>query len=365
MKKVKIVYIVKNLMLNGISNVLINYCKYLDSNKFDITVIAGEPINIENSNILKDLNVKLIKIVPKDKKGIIEYSKNLINIFRKNSFDIIHIHGNSGSIALEIILAKVAGIKNIISHCHNTSTEHPIIHYIMKPVVNIFSNQKYACSEEAGKWLFYSDFNVINNGFEVDNFKFNKNYREKIREELKLKNEILIGHVGLFTEQKNHEFLISVFEKISTQYKNVKLLLVGGGTDFQKIKSKIDKSFSRDKIIIYGETNNVKPLYDAMDIFVFPSKYEGLGIAAVEAQISGLKCVVSDNVPKSIVIDNNKVRFLNLNDDINLWIDNIINQNLNDDRNSFFEKNKKSIERFSIKKIISNLEKNYINLMKG
>ena len=179
-----------------------------------------------------------------------------------------------------------------------------------------------ACSEVAGKWLFGEEkFTIIHNAIDVDKFIFNQIVRENIRKECEVsRNDFLIGHVGRFDAQKNHVFLIEVFKQVHKKCPKSKLMLIGEGALMQNIKKKIIQYKLQDSVIFTGSRDDANLFYNSFDLFVLPSKFEGLGIVAIEAEINGCTTYLSDKVPQEAKISD-KTIYIPLNR--NVWVDNI------------------------------------------
>ncbi|QNQ80529.1 glycosyltransferase family 1 protein [Lactobacillus sp. PV034] len=361
-KRIKLAMIATNLKLNGISTVIMNYISYLDLDKYRVTLIVGKGVAQKYRNICKRKKVQIIELAPR-KESPVRFYYGLYKYLLFHHFDIVHVHGSNASIGMELFLAKISGIKIRIAHSHNTTSTSMRIHKMMKPIFNFSYTDGFACGKLAGKWLFGDKpFTIIPNGVEVDRFKFDPVKRNFIRKELKLDKSFVIGHVGRFNYQKNHKFLLAVFEEILKQKKNAKLLLVGNGPDFEKFRNSIIyKKFSKN-IILYGETNKPNDLYQAMDYFVFPSRFEGLPLTLIEAQISGLPCLVSDVITPEVQLSKN-LKFMSLNNAPKKWTKTIMNSSL-EDRNNFFKENISAIDHYRIKNDVDILDKQYQKILK-
>jgi len=318
---------------SGITMVLLNYYKELIKNKnCEIDFVIPNKID---KDFRDDLNLKTKIFVLSKKMRIFLtplYIYKLSKIMRKGNYDVVHINGSSSLLYLELLAAKNAKIKKRIAHSHSVKTEHPLLHKLLRKRFLKSYTHAIACSEEAGKWLFNdSKFEIINNGFDIEKFIFSKKNRKEIRNKLNIKDDdILLGHVGLFNDVKNQTFLINIMKRIVFKYPNYKLLLIGEGKMKNNIENQAIENRIQDNIIFYGETSTPEYFYSAMDIFVMPSKYEGLGLVALEAQICGLPCILSSFVPKKVKI-NDSVFFCNIDDsDFEKWCDLIININKND-----------------------------------
>ena len=359
---VKVAMIVGGMPVNGISTVILNYCKNIDKNKFIVTILAGAPIDMVYREAFHNMGIA-VKELPSKQKSSIQYYIALKKAINLEKYNIIHVHGNSAVIVLELLLARMAGIKIRIAHSHSTYCTHIKMHKWFTPLFHKMYTKGFSCSIPAGKWMFGNkEFIVIQNGVHTDRFKFDKDVRERVREKMKIQDKFVIGHVGKFVAAKNHPYLLNLFEKIASVNKDAYLLLIGSNANNQQVMDLISSHPYKDRINVYGETQQVEELYSVMDVFVLPSKYEGLSIALLEAQISGLPCIVSDVISKEVKLGES-ISFLSLDSDIETWKNAILNvKALN--REAYFNINRKAIERFEIKNNVKELENEYLKLMK-
>lgn len=357
---IKVAFITKNLAANGITNVVMNYGTRLDKSRFALTVITGVPIESIYRDKLAQENIGVVELPPKRNNPAAYYQKLWKEL--KSGYDIVHIHGNSATITVELFLAKWVGIQVRIAHCHNVTCDHKNIHRALQSVLQKLYTYGFACSDSAGKWMFgNSPFEVLPNAFQTKKFVFNEEARKNVRTSLGITDKYVIGNVARFNDQKNHEYLLKVFEKVAQKQENAVLLLVGNGPNLEKIKEKIENHPYKDRIIYYGVTDKVEELYSAMDVFVLPTKYEGLGIVFVEAQINGLPVVTSNGVPKEVALGNGIV-FLPLENALDLWCDTILRTNTSE-RNSFHKTHNIEAMRYDIDCNVKKLEKIYQKLV--
>lgn len=366
-KKIKIAYLTKNFRINGVSNVIMNYALNLDKEKYDITILAAKPICEDYINQLNQAGVNFIEIPDKKGKNPFKYYLKLCSIINKKNFDIVHIHGNSATIALELIILSLKRIKVRIAHCHNTKCSNPKIHKLLKPLVSKLYSYGFACSDDAGKWMFGKHkFTVLPNGFDTTKFTFDEKNRQEVRKSLGLSNDsYLIGHVGIFSDQKNHLFMLKVFEQYAKINDKAYMIFIGDGSNRNKIEEFISSSKYGNRVICYGETTNVKKMYDAMDLFFFPSKFEGLGIVLLEAQINGLRCVISKSIPQKAILNKDNVAALSLDEKYKTWCKELDNPTKIKDRKKYYANNIEAIKKFDIYTNVNLLEDIYFNLMKG
>ncbi len=298
MKKILIIN-TGTYFVNGISNVITTYLKYLDLTSLSVYVTSYGCIDPIYKDIFNRKNITIID-VPNRKKKTFFYYNVLKKIMKEYKFDTIHIHGNSGTMYLEVKAAKKAKVPNIIVQAHNSFCSLPFIFghnsfYAKKLCKN--STCRIAISKLVGDWLFGNDYIILNNAIDISKFTYNLNIRNEIRNKYKIgKNTFVIGHFGCFNKQKNQLFLIDVFEEYLKFNPNSYMILGGDGPNFQACKNRIVSKNLNDKILLLGKIDNTYDFYNTFDIFVLPSLWEGLGIVNIEAQSNGLPCLVSNVV---------------------------------------------------------------------
>jgi len=352
----------------GVESVIMNYYRNIDKNKIQFDFICDEDsTNIPYEEIEK-LGGRVILCPPYQK--LFKYIKFLKKLFKENNYKIVHSNINVLSV-FPLFAAKKAKVPVRIAHSHSTSNKKEwkknIVKNILRPFSRKYATDYFACSELAARYLFGNRiFNsgrvtVINNAIDLDSFKYSKRIRNSKRKELNINDSTLVvGHIGRFVAQKNHDFLVDIFNDIHKKNKDSVLLLIGHGPKMDEIKDKI-KSLKLTKYVKFlGQRTDVKDLYQAMDVFLFPSLYEGLGMVMVEAQISGLPCVTSTEVPELASVSN-KTDFINLSEDVSVWSKSVLNMFKLERTKTEYH----NLEMFSIKDQVKELENIYLNLNKG
>lgn len=337
MNKIKILHIGLSKRVGGIENFIKNIYDNLNKEKFEFSFIAYEK-NAALQEYFENKNCK-VYILP-SMKHILKYIKELKEIIKNNQINIVHIHKNSfANIVPLIVASKIKGVK-VILHSHNTASNYglttDLLHYINRLLFRKKADKNLACSQLAAYWMFGKKDNVsiVKNGICIDSYKFNEKVYFNKRRELGIQdNEIVICHIGRFVEQKNHEFLVEVIDKCVNK-NQIKVILIGKGPLETEIKKKIKKKGMESNYLFLGERQDVAELCIASDLYVFPSLYEGLPISVVEAQASGMYCLVSDKITKEIMITNN-IKRLSLDEKIwgeaiDLWINKFENNALNE-----------------------------------
>lgn len=247
-------------------------------------------------------------------------------------YKVSHIHVRSVASLIIPIIHKFGGYAIVHSHSiSNGRNFSAIIKKIMQLPIRYKADYMLACSEEAGKWLYgknivkKDNYKVIKNSIDAKRFSYDENKRDIVRQELKIEDKFVLGHVGRMTEPKNHKFLLRVFAKVLKERENAVLLLVGDGELKEEIEKEARDMQIHQNIIFAGNRSNTEDYYQAMDVFIFPSLWEGLGIVLIEAQVSGLPCIISERIPQEVDYGTGLIRILNLDDDIKNWSDAIIN----------------------------------------
>lgn len=295
---------------NGISTFIINNAKLL-ATKPDVQIDVLAPNNVD-SKIKEDLvaaGVRVFRIPNRNSKQL-EYFKSLVSLLKKEKYDVLHVNGSSTIMSIELAAGFFAGVKVRIAHSHNTVTEHESLNKALRPAFEMFVNQRLACNEAAGKWLFKNKpFTVIDNGIFLDRYQYKQDTRNKVRKNLGISPDtILLGHVGGFNYQKNQAFLLKLLKRLPINYK---LVLIGQGQLFDEVKAESEELILSDRVIFTGSINNVPDYLSAMDAFVLPSRFEGQPFVLIEASANGLPIIASDKVSQEVNLTG-KIKFVPL-----------------------------------------------------
>lgn len=310
--------------LDGITNVILNYYRAMDKSDMQVDFVIPNEIRDDLKLELEFFGSHIYKISGRNSKPW-SYVNRLAKLIRENNYDIVHAHGNSCTLTLEMYAAKTGGVKVRIPHSHNSTCKHKIVHKLLRRPFDSCYTQAFACGEKAGDWLYGTEaFEIINNGIEISNYKYNVGIRQKYREKYKLNEKMVIGHVGNFNYQKNHEYLIEIFAELFKSDRNYRLMLIGDGELKPNIEKQVKDLGLSGAVIFIGKTLDVHQFLQAMDMMVMPSRFEGLPLTLVEAQSACLSCFVSDIVSKEAAITD-LVKFISLEKSPKEWA-NIINE---------------------------------------
>ena len=323
---IRVLHILQRMEAGGTQALLMNIYRNIDRNKVQFDFLVEYPDKqFYDEEILK-LGGKIYYSNVRNDFNIFKFIKKLKKIIKENDYKIVHMHTYSiGYFCLKA--AKECNVPIRIAHSHNNQTVHDFKYLpklFLQRIYTIYANNLLDCSEEAGRYLFKNKkFKVLNNAIDSKKFIYNEEIRKKEREELGLENSFVVGHVGRFHPQKNHKFLIEIFSEIKRKKDNAKLLLIGTGDLENSIKKQVQELNLQNDVIFLGNRIDVNNLYQAMDIFIFPSLFEGLGIVAIEAQASGTPIVCSNKLPPEIEISP-IFKKLSLNETAEVWADEAI-----------------------------------------
>lgn len=357
MKKILIVITTGYASYGGLTTVMMNYYRAMDKSGLHIDFAST---NESPRELLDELysNGSEYFCLGERNKNPFKYRQNLKKVLEKNKYDVIHVNGNSATMTLELTVAKKCGVPVRIAHGHNTRTSHPIINKMLGHIFRKTYTYPIAVSKLAGDWLYNGDkYIILNNAIDLKKYKFNKEIRDKVRQELKLDNKFVVGNVGKLNEQKNHMFLLRVFAELKKMRDNVCLLLVGGG-HLETVLHNECKSLNIDSDVIFtGMVDNAANYFQAMDVFVFPSKWEGLPVAMIEAQANGLGIIASDTITKEVKLTDNTV-YKSLKDTAELWAEQILK--IEKEKSLRFDADKANLRKFDIDYEAEKLRKIYL-----
>lgn len=325
----RVLQVVATMNRGGTETMLMNHFRALDRSKVQFDFIVHYPFKNAYDEEIKSLGGRIF-IAPKIRPWTyFSYFSWLDRFFQEHACEYVavhsHIQENSGFV---LYYAKKYGINFRLASSH-IAPVHLDYKYIFREFARIYLNKsvttRLACGNDAGKHLFKNkSFQVMHNAIDSNMFKYDESTRTTIRKQLNLDdNCFVIGNVGRFGSQKNHNFIIDVFEVLTQKYSDVKLLLVGDGGLMDKIKNQVAAKGIDDKVMFLGVRNDINKLLQAFDVFFMPSLYEGLPVSVIEAQAAGLPCLLSDTIDKETDITGN-IKFLSLKTPISIWVDELL-----------------------------------------
>lgn len=329
----RVLHSVSNMDRAGIETMLMNYYRHIDRTKIQFDFLCNKTKEGAYDDEIRSMGGHIYYSPGLNPLKFFEYKNFMLNLFKKNP-DIKIMHSHNGELAYQSLYgAYKYGIKTRICHAHNTRMEPNLkkpLKLLYKTQLKKVANYYWGCGREAIKFYFgdkiinEKQYMILHNAIDVEKFIYNEKIREKLRNKMNLQDKFVIGHVGRFMEQKNHDFILELFKVIIDKNSDAFLILLGDGELQNKVKKKSEKLGISDSIKFLGNVDNVNEMYQAMDVFLLPSLFEGLPVVGIEAQAAGLKCFFSDNVTKEVKITNN-AEFLNLKkDSLEIWAKKIL-----------------------------------------
>ncbi len=328
---IRVLYVNGDLMDGGgISSFMMNYYRHIDHSRVHIDfLVHGNKKSIRDEEIIAS-GSNIYHVTPKSK-SLLANVKQITDLFESTQFDIVHAHADSGN-AHVLKIAKKCGIKVRISHSHNTyytvqNKIHIILNEVQKKQISKYATNLWACSQEAGTWLYgnLKNVEIVRNAIDIEKYRYNDTNRAKIRKELNIENKFVIGMVGRFDFQKNHNYAISILEKVVPIKSDIVLVMLGDGQLKKTIEKRCNSCGLIEHTRFVGLVKDTVPYYSTFDAFIMPSLFEGLGIAAIEAQCAGLPVFVSDKFPTEVNVTSN-VLFLPIYEKgLDLWCKMLLN----------------------------------------
>lgn len=332
MKKIKVLNLFTIMHRAGAETLVMNYYRNIDRNKFQFDFIVHRSEKGDYDDEIRSLGGNIYKMCPIYPQNFNKYKKMISKFFDEHSdYDIIHSHCSElGYFFFKE--AKKRGVKVLISHAHSTPVgfdKKTLFREYFKIRMRPYITDYFVCSEDSGKWLFgknkVGSFYHMKNAIDTNVFCFDNVVRSVIRNKLNINDKFVIGHIGRFTNEKNHRYIIDILEEINNNLNNVALVLIGDGELKNEIMNNVICRGLNDKVIFVSTVDNVEDYFSAMDIFILPSKFEGFGNVLLEAQSTGIKCLASKKVVPNIVKVTELLHFIPLNDKQS-WVEEIINE---------------------------------------
>lgn len=314
---------------DGISNVIQNLYRAMDKQGLHIDLMAINKPGEAVEQLFQEHGGRVF-VIHRSMRNPLRYLFALRKCILQGGYDLVHIHGNSATMALEMVAAWLAGCKVRIAHSHNTTCKFMTAHRLLKPIFGALCTHRLACGIDAGNWLYGKrKFTVVNNGIDTARYGFTEEGRRQLRQQYGIEDDqIVLGHVGVFNEAKNQRFLLEILAELDERYK---LLLVGDGKLRPAVESRAADLGVAERVIFAGLTDRVPDYLSAFDCIVMPSLHEGLPLALVEQQTNGLQCVVSDTITRETDKTGN-LSFLPLDAGAKFWAEEIVKLQLPEDR---------------------------------
>ncbi len=325
---IRVLHVVDKMDRAGQETFIMNVYRELDRSKIQFDFLQFEEGPADFDAEIQALGGKLHYATPKGS-DLRKSMSEIAEIVRRNHYDIVHRHFSNASMFFELWAAKRGGASCLIAHSHNSSSNNVRQHKLLRYPLYRMADWHLACAEDAGHWMFGDRaFQVIPNGIDARRFAYQASASKRIREELGLlEDQLIFGHVGRFNKVKNHAFILKIFKEIVELEPTATLLLVGDGILRPAMEQWVLHNQLSEHVRFLGVRSDIEDLMSAMNLFLMPSLYEGLPVTLVEAQASGLPCLISDVITEDIALTP-CVEFLNLQESEKLWAHKAIEMSL-------------------------------------
>ncbi|MFZ3588950.1 glycosyltransferase family 1 protein [Bacillus sp. DJP31] len=328
---IRVLQVFAEMNRGGAETMIMNLYRNINRSKVQFDFIVHTEDKCDYDDEIKLLGGKVYRMPQYKGKNHVQYKRSWKNFLTQYpEYKIIHGHVRSTA-AIYLGIAKKHGLTTI-AHSHNTSSGtgfSAFVKNVMQFPIRLTADYLFSCSKKAGIWLYGKractgdNFYILNNAIETKKFIYNQETRLQKRKELHLEDKFVIGHIGRFHPQKNHDFIIEIFKEVYDRKKDVVLLLIGDGMLRQSIEKKVNDLSLSQNVIFTGVIPDIPELLQAMDIFLFPSLYEGLPVTLVEAQASGLKILASDTITQEVSFTSS-LEYFSLNASTSDWAKSIL-----------------------------------------
>lgn len=315
---IRVLHITGAMYPGGYENFIMNLYENMDRSKiqFDMVVHARK----ENDYVprIEAMGGRVYEL-PRLTKHPVQNLVGLYRIVKRNHYPIVIRHTSNAMVTPQLLVSKLAGAYTIC-HSHNETDPNYYAHKLGRLLMNLSTCEKIACSEKAGKWMFGNDsFHIIRNAISIEKFSFSQKKADDIRREFGFGACRVYGNIANFIKSKNHCFLLKVYKEISMIDPSARFLCVGEGTLRPEIEQEIKDLGLQNKVILTGIRNDVEKIMSCLDVLIFPSFFEGLPLTLIEAQISGLPCLISDTITPDVIITEGIVSPESLENKPSVW----------------------------------------------
>lgn len=366
-KKIKIIHFTIANTGGGITKFVLRLWKYIDKERFQFDFVTMNS-HLDFAEELEKEGCKIYYLSVYAEQDKERFAKEVKEILSKG-YDVVHLHTTwwRGFILEDI--AREMQVPKVIVHAHNADV-HVKDPQMLEAARKLHNEQKryltediatdfYACSSKAAEWL-YGDYiseekiKIVPNAIELNQFVYDDSIRQEYRRKFEVENSYVIGHVGRFSHEKNHIFLIDIFTEVTKVNVDAKLLLIGVGELENDVRELVEKKGLTERVIFAGKREDVNCIMQAMDLLVLPSLFEGLGVVLIEAQAAGLKCLASTEVPEDVELTEN-IRRIPL--DKAKWVEEIVNAYPYERTNKQLKKIRNA--GYDIMSMVRNMEQDY------
>ena len=320
---IRILIVNGKMICGGIEAFVMNIYRHLDTSRIQFDFLVHYKERFFYDDEIEARGGRIHRLTFRNDNNVFKYKRDLADFFKSHpEYQIVwgHMEGLAG---IYLKAAKKAGVRTTIAHSHITSAERSLkglVKRFLRRGIPKYADYRFACSTEAGRYLYGKrDFELIPNAIDTSRFLFNAEIREAVRAKHDWQDKFVVGHIGRFNEQKNHRYLIDIFAEYAKTHGDAVLCLCGDGELMPEIKERVAAKGLTDRVLFTGNIPNANEYYQAFDVFVMPSLYEGLPVSGVEAQTAGLPCLFADTITPEVGLLSDRISFLSIEQEPKAW----------------------------------------------
>lgn len=304
----RMLHIVGGMYPGGLENFIMNIYRNLDRDRVQFDVIVHSIREGDHTKEIEAMGGK-VYLAPRKSRHPLGNFLTIRRIVKENGYQVVIRHSDNAFPVLDLLAARMGGAKRRIYQSHSSDSSHVGLHKFFRLFMGLIPTDRFACSENAGKWMYGSrEFRIVKNAIDVEQYRFSARIREQVRREWKMEECVVYSHVGIYMPAKNHKFLVDFFAELIKKQPNARLLLIGEGGLREEIEGQVKELHLEKQVILTGIRSDVPALLQMTDVFLFPSVYEGLPLSVIEAQSAGLPCLISDRITKEVVVTDQVIR---------------------------------------------------------
>lgn len=332
----RVLQVLPGLKTDGIAVVVTNFYRFMDKSEVQFDFAVENKLKNKYDDFIEENGGRIFRLPSHTSRfGMFGYCKSLAKLIKEQKYPVVHIHSNS-SILLYLggLAAKMSGVHpKVIFSSHSRSCEQKQLHAMFKPLIRKMATKRFACSQPAGVHMYGKDsFTLLANAIEFQKYRYQEDRRQDKRAEYALENRYIVGFSGRISPPKNPLFLIDVFKRLKEKLPEAAMLICGDGIMMEQVKNKVSDEGVTD-VIFTDHVTSTEDYLSAMDVCLFPSLYEGMPMALLEAQANGLPCICSENIPTEAVFGT-KTSVISLNE-IDSWVEKLVDLSRNSVRCGF------------------------------
>ncbi len=315
----RILHMVGAMCPGGMENFIMNVYENIDCSKVQFDIIVHQREDNDYVELIESMGGR-VYLLPRLTKHPLKNLRMIYKIVKENKYQVVIRHTASALVTPQLLAARMAGAKRTMCHSHSEQDPAVFLHKLGRCLMGLAVTDPIACSKKAGQWMYGKrECVIIQNAIDIEKFQYQESLREKIKQEFGLNEGKVYGHVGNFSDVKNHTYLLKIFAEIAKVDESARFFLLGDGSLRPQIEEERKQLGLEDKVFLTGMRRDVNAFFSCFDVLLFPSKFEGLPLTIIEAQAAGLPCLISDVITKNVVLTESLIHFASIGEEPRVW----------------------------------------------